>query len=419
MSRLLVCGPNDRKRRVCTTLHGALAAMLATLLVAAASPVASAQTVVAEPEPNNTLFQAAGPLAPSTTYTGTLDTPADVDYFYYVVSPASKGTVNVVSSGGCAPMLDVAPREQLGDGWIPYWPWAGSSSVIDRRPEPYEASAGTLPLRVIVRLTAGVRCVSSTSYTIAVEGPGITTDPAQVSASIGPSADPVPVPAGLDGAWLIGGAAYAAAIDSGDDVDTFRFRVRPAYKAAATLISGAAGCSRPLSFSISKPDATGRRPIDEPSLTPYTNVDAGSLWTLSFAAAADLGPEWQIEVTGGCVGLQYQVRVDRPADILAPPLPVATRPIPTVATRITLRRRGKRYTGRVTSTQPACMKARRITIRKLGRGSHVFAAITTHTNGTFRLRKRTRIGGRIYAVAKRITRPSLACGEARSRTIRG
>jgi multidrug efflux pump subunit AcrA (membrane-fusion protein) len=97
------------------------------------APAASAQ---AEAEPNDDYETATGPLAPNTTYTGLLDSDADVDiYFFYVTSAASEIHLTIsdptVGGGGVYAELEDSEGEEIAPVDVPAEDFGTLEATLD------------------------------------------------------------------------------------------------------------------------------------------------------------------------------------------------------------------------------------------------------------------------------------------------
>jgi uncharacterized repeat protein (TIGR01451 family) len=86
------------------------------------------------------------------------------------------------------------------------------------------------------------------------------------------------------------------------------------------------------------------------------------------------------------------------APIFVPAPAIVTPAIAHVATGITVRRSGRRITGRVKSA-PGCLGRRQVLLRRAGKGSKRYGAAVTRDDGTFKITTKRRLPGRVYVVA--------------------
>lgn len=109
----------------------------------------------------------------------------------------------------------------------------------------------------------------------------------------------------------------------------------------------------------------------------------------------------------------------QPFTVVGPPPPP---PVAAASTRVaassSLRRRGSRYSGRL-STSSDCLGQRTVVLRRLGGGTKAFGRTLTRTNGTFTFQRTRRLRGSVYAVVVAQRRATTICGAGRSTPIRG
>ena len=86
---------------------------------------------------------------------------------------------------------------------------------------------------------------------------------------------------------------------------------------------------------------------------------------------------------------------------------------------VSLRRSGARYSGRVNSSLSNCKANRRVVLRRAGSGTKSFGSTRTRANGTFTIKRRSRLRGRIYVVVAGRSSAETLCRSANSRRIRG
>jgi len=111
----------------------------------------------------------------------------------------------------------------------------------------------------------------------------------------------------------------------------------------------------------------------------------------------------------------------QPFDVVGPPpppLPPAVTPPTRVAASSSLRRRGSRYSGRV-STRTDCLRRRTVVLRRAGSGTRSFGRTLTRNNGTFTFQRTRRLRGSIYVVVVARRQAQTICSAARSARIRG
>lgn len=88
-------------------------------------------------------------------------------------------------------------------------------------------------------------------------------------------------------------------------------------------------------------------------------------------------------------------------------------------TKLTLKRRGAQYSGRATSAGRACVARRQVVLRRVGSGSRNLGKATVRSTGSFTFKRKSRLRGRVYAVALDTNATGAHCRSANSRKIRG
>lgn len=105
----------------------------------------------------------------------------------------------------------------------------------------------------------------------------------------------------------------------------------------------------------------------------------------------------------------------QPFTVLGPkPVVVKTK----VPTSTTLRRRGARYSGRI-STSANCIAGRTVVLRRVGSGVKSFGRALTRADGTFTVKRGIRLHGRVYVVIVARSQGNTTCSSGRALTIRG
>lgn len=91
---------------------------------------------------------------------------------------------------------------------------------------------------------------------------------------------------------------------------------------------------------------------------------------------------------------------------------------PSYASSLTLRRRGTRYSGRL-SSGPGCNGNRRVGLRRLGSGNQRYGTTYTQPDGRFTIQRSRRLRGAVYVVAAQQPLGMAICRSGNSRAIRG
>lgn len=84
----------------------------------------------------------------------------------------------------------------------------------------------------------------------------------------------------------------------------------------------------------------------------------------------------------------------------------------------TLRRRGARYSGRL-STRTDCISRRTVVLRRVGSGTKSFGRTLTRSGGTFTITRSSRLRGRLYVIVLARGQGLVTCSTIRSSRIRG
>jgi len=418
-------------------------AAIAALIYLVAPAAANADSF----EPNDGLYQAYGPIAAATSYSGDIGTANDDDWF--VLYTSGQGVLDVAmtntpDASGCNATLQLLDTDGTRVGVI--------------RPLPNQTLHVTYtapgPRRFFVNV--GGSCAGD-AYQFSVTGP-VTTGPAIVAAT--PTSDVNDSAAQAVGP-LSGDTVYGGRIDSQNDEDWFSFYTAGAepFDLAMIDVPDGSGCHAVMTLR----DGDGAR-LD--SARPLTNQIAHIRLTPPRAS------RYLVQVAGGCAGDIYQFQVgpaaaltftlppltslDRDGDGIndsvdhcpdiagvapdgCPPpsdrdgdgVPDATDRCPdrrgeisnagcpiTVTSSVNLKRRNEGYSGRVTATRPGCQAGRRAVLRRAGAGTRSFRSTTSRADGTFTIRRAHRLRGTVYVVVLARTTGTVICQSARSRALR-
>jgi hypothetical protein len=88
------------------------------------------------------------------------------------------------------------------------------------------------------------------------------------------------------------------------------------------------------------------------------------------------------------------------------------------ATLVTVKRSGRRFSGRVSSSGPGCASARHVVLRRVGNGTRAFAATTARPDGTFTIVAPPRMRGPFYVLVSARNLKTKLCRSASSRFVR-
>jgi len=126
------------------------------------------------------------------------------------------------------------------------------------------------------------------------------------------------------------------------------------------------------------------------------------------------------------VGPHQSVSKDIQVGPAPPPPPPPTQPIGPTAPRVvprykvtvTIRRRGRVYSGTLKSSRKACIQGRRVILKKRGKDAR-YGQKKSGRTGKYSIRRKRRVGGRVYAFVTPRKTTSVNCLSRKSRTIRG
>ncbi len=99
------------------------------------------------------------------------------------------------------------------------------------------------------------------------------------------------------------------------------------------------------------------------------------------------------------------------------PPPVAT-PRTKVTTKVSLRRRGNRFSGTASASRFTCKFNRTVILRKKGKATTRYGTARTRSNGTFSITKRRPSKGTYYVFIPAKVTKTIACSKATSRSVR-
>ena len=359
-------------------------------------------------EPNDVISQADGPVSGGTSISGSLSTADDIDYFvlYAEGQVQLRLTATDLTHPGADSCMDAALFDTNGAGL----------------PEDAVTAAGVNRYFVRIESFAFSRCSGGMTYRFEI-GPasGVTSGP-PLDRTLSTTAEPNDTPQQAGGA-LRPLVNYVGAHERGEDQDWFYFWV-PAgtHRFDLSLTAPAQGpCPSSAALYAGPTDAS--------------SLDAVDSWggTFEHITRSLTGPAtyyvWAGLASSDCIGERWQFRIETPTAVtsinpFAAPgsSPSSSQPSAGAArtpyaSRVTLRRRGARYSGRVRAGWRGCVVRRRVTLRRSG-SAKVFAATHTRADGTFTIRRRSRLRGRVYVrVPERATATTI-CRTGRSKTLR-
>jgi hypothetical protein len=397
------------------TWRAAPLALLATLVLAGAAEAAPY-------EPNDTFLQAAGPLSGGRDYVAAIETANDVDYYFFNTNGQRQIDASILDLGGsgCGG-ADMTLRDTDGEG-LGYA--EGGTTVADHI--LYTAPrASQFVLEVDGYTGCNYRMRVEPSDALTGQAPGLV-------ATIGghDEADGDEVQRLLVDGRLIGEAR-------GSTAATFVLGRLPS---SAQITFEASNASDDWAYAFDLTNQTSREVT-----TVFHESESGYESRIGVVRRVVLSPSGALLQGCGEVFASITcIPVDRDGDGFASDRDcdeVSSAVHPGAAevldnavdencdgvaakrvrysSSLTIRRKGKRYFGRVSSTAAECVSRRRVILRRKGRGTRVFGVTTSRRTGRFSIRRSKRLRGRVYvAVATKVTAGS-RCTTAQSRRIRG
>ncbi len=115
------------------------------------------------------------------------------------------------------------------------------------------------------------------------------------------------------------------------------------------------------------------------------------------------------------------------APVVTPPTPTPTPTKPSSPSRKRYKtgfaiahRRGRIYSGRITSALKSCKKSRTVIIRKVSKGGAVrYGTARTNSSGTFKIKRSRTLGAKVYISAVEKKTSKYICSSRKSKTFRG
>lgn len=363
--------------------HTALALAAFALAAMAFSADAFAQAY----EPNDSFAQASGPLEGGTDYTAKVETSNDLDYYYFNTSGQRQLDIAVTAISGCGDS-GVPPYFKLLD-------FEGDqldSTVI------YNGSSGNNTRHILWSAPYATQFVLATNYSVSTG--------CQYRFRIDP---PSSVTTGSPGV-----AVDVAASRNPDDVQQVTLNGQP----VARIEGGQA-----------QRVVLGELPGD--ARIGLDAINSAGRWSWDFTITNLVGRfETTLlqETQGG--GSSRHPRVGTVRHVVLTPLGSiletcgeVVAPLPCFPVvrggAVTLTRRGRRYSGKVSSRGVSCVEGRKVVLRKRGAGKRTFGSATTSSTGRFAIRPRRRLRGRVYAVVAPFATQAESCTSLRSALVRG
>lgn len=385
--------------------------MARSILVAALSCAAvggSATPAFADVEPNNVISQAEGPVAGGGPIEGTLSTPDDGDY--YVFYAASQQQIHLTSTDLTNDPDDDCLSASFED--------TDGASIASS----YTTPIGTNRFFVHVSHYQRYGCTNPMSYRFEI-GPGAAVvDGPPLDRTLSSTGEPNETPGQAIGP-LAANVNYVGSHDTDNDQDWFYFYVpRGTHQLDISVTSpSSAACDGEVTLFGTASDQTS---LAQASADPFrfrhiTRTVTGP--TQYYLRAG-------VDGYSNCLGARWQFRIETPDAVTASNATTTPTPRPTpgtspsvtnYSTYLTLRRRGAKYSGRLTSSRSGCKVGRLVILRRAGSGTKRFGTTYSRGDGTFTIKRAFRLRGQVYAMAAGRASGSTICRNGRSPTIRG
>lgn len=276
-------------------------AATAIVLLAGLSAAPAAQ---ADVEPNDGITQVEGPLGGGVTYTGTIPTSNDRDWYFFYVQPQTQLSISLTTPGD-SPCSWSYLSLLTSDG--------REVSDIDAERNSTAHIRYTTPAALTRYLLVLNTSCENGRYEFRLDpGPSIVSGPGLIP----PIATPEPnESAGQAFGPLSGATPYSGTLETENDVDWFWFYTSGPY-AFDLALTGTGGCS---AYARLFPDGRANE-IDD--LVAGVNTISHLVYTAPGAA------RYLVEVTG-CEGARYRLQLDPGTAIsLTPPPPPPPPPAP-------------------------------------------------------------------------------------------
>lgn len=384
--------------------RAAMVALAAMVGLAVCAPFA-----LADVEPNDFIYQAEGPIAGGANIAGNVAIPDAGDW--YVLYLTGQQQMHLTSTG--------CPTVQLTDT-------NGTELTSD-----YTTPVGTTA-RYFVHVTSYTDwrndCDSNLAqaYTFQVNPLAAVVAGPSAKLTVLATGEPNELAAQAQGP-LLAGPLYTGTIDTSNDQDWFYFFTQPgthqvdlaAYD-SDTSIQDRYRCRQNLIAWDHDPLGLGN---SSPIGTASTDED-GFIHHVTFTSTT--AQAWYVNMSvnaEGCLHGRWLLRIESPDAIAEslPAPPVLATEMPEARTRyftsVSLRRRGARYSGRVTSGQ-GCNAGRLVVLRRAG-STRSFGRTRTRASGTFAIQRRHRVRGSVGVHVAQRSLSTAICQAARSRRIRG
>ncbi len=378
--------------------------VIAALLLTLVAMLGSAATARADVEPNNVISYAEGPIN-GAVYTGSLATSDDVDF--YVFYTLSQQQIH----------LDWDPLTADPYGCLDVEMLDANGSRID---SDYTTPVG--PNRFFVRVGHDDSDCAAIQYRYQITPGSAFTTGLALDKNLAPTSEPNETPGQAIGP-LGADINYVGAKETENDEDWFFFWVPSGtHQVEISTTAPASSCGSEIRLYTDSVDSYADSAYASQSTFSRISQTLTGPAKYYLSASTDrycpLGQRWQFRIeTASAISL---VDPTPPPPPPTPEVPEAPRIVQNkYPSSISLRRSGSRYSGRVNSSLSGCKAKRRVVLRRAGSGTKSFGSTRTRANGTFTIRRKSRLRGRLYVVVAGRSSAETLCRSANSRRIRG
>jgi hypothetical protein len=383
--------------------HGRVIAALLLTLVAG---LGYAGTARADVEPNNVISYAEGPINGS-VYIGNISTPDDVDFYVLYMNSQQQIHLDsdILSTGKTSDCLDIELLDTNGRALTSDYTTPVGVNRFFIRVSPDDWYSDCAPFQYRFQITPAAAFTT-----------GLALDKTLI-----PTLEPNETPGQAVGP-LGANINYVGAKETENDEDWFFFWVPSGtHQVEISTTAPASSCGSYIRLYTDS--------LDSSADSAYAGQSSFSRISQTLTGPAKY---YISATTDDCaLGQRWQLRIESQTGIsMVDPTPPPPPPTPPEETQpevfqskfpssISLRRSGARYSGRVNSSFGSCKGNRRVVLRRAGSGSKSFGSTRTRANGTFTIKRRSRLRGRIYVVVAGRSSAETLCRSANSRRIRG
>ena len=395
----------------CSPRYGLVPGMIAALLLwGAADPALAAAPF----EPNDTIDQPAGPLAGGQIYSATTETRNDDDWYRLYLAGNQQIAMNVTMAPVCADGLADTSSEWrlLTDLGETVTHGDRDASFLYTTPP----SGGEYFFEVVARAHADINYVPC-NYTVQFTPPEALVDGPPPLPRMGlPEPNNSRMQATPN---LTAGVIYTGTIETSNDRDWGSFSLLPNTDVTVEFTTicpqTADGDPGEAVGEVHPPLSDTANKLLNPAAfhnhrarNSFNTEDQGGVYFLE--VSGEQGCSWQVVLSPISAFGTLRPSVGKPG---------ATSGSGRVSysTQVSLRRQGRRISGRVTSAGKGCGRQRRVVLRRLGQGLRSAGRSVTRADGRYVIRLARVPRGRIYVVATDRVVTGNHCRVGRSRAL--